>query len=106
MRMRLGFLAGAAVGYVLGTRAGRQQFDRIKEKAQEVWENPKVQESVHKAQESATGFVKEKAPELREKLGRGSGDQAPDDLGTFTTAGSDETETSSSYSSGSDGNRS
>lgn len=91
MRMKVGFLAGVAIGYVLGTRAGRQQFDKIKEKAQEVWENPKVQESVHRAQDTATDFVKEKAPELREKLTGGSHDEAPDELGTFTTAGSDET---------------
>lgn len=113
MRMRFGFLAGAAVGYVLGTRAGRQQFEQIKERAQQVWENPKVQENIHKAQSQATDFVKEKAPELKEKFGGGSSD-APDDLDTFTTAGSDETEvggtssgssTSGTYPTGSEGNR-
>lgn len=111
MRMKLGFLAGAAVGYVLGTRAGRNQFDKIKDQAQKVWENPKVQDNVHKAQSQASDFVKEKAPELREKLGSALGsdkDETPDDLSTFTTSGSDETSSAgstSTYPTGSNGNR-
>lgn len=112
MRTKAAFLVGSAVGYVLGTRAGRQQFEKIKTQAQKVWENPKVQESVSGVSEKATGFVKEKAPELKERLTGGSGssaDQAPDELGTFTTAGTDETEngtpgsTGTSYPTGSSG---
>ncbi|GGB92256.1 YtxH domain-containing protein [Cellulomonas carbonis] len=99
MRTKAAFLVGSAVGYVLGTRAGRQQFEKIKTQAQKVWENPKVQESVSGVSEKATGFVKEKAPELKDKLTGGSSSGAtspspdtPDELGTFTTAGTDETE--------------
>lgn len=105
MKNKAVFLAGGAVGYVLGTRAGRQQFEKIKLQAQKVWENPKLQEKVSGVQEQAAGFVKEKAPELKEKLpfGGGSGGQhaadassgaptTPDELGTFTTTGADETE--------------
>ncbi|MBC7290174.1 MAG: YtxH domain-containing protein [Actinotalea sp.] len=108
MKNKVVFLAGGAVGYVLGTRAGRQQFEKIKVQAQKVWENPRVQETVSGVQEQATTFVKEKAPELKDKLpfgdGSGGGQHAadratgaptgtPDDLGTFTTTGTDETET-------------
>lgn len=104
MRTKAGFLIGAAVGYVLGTRAGQQQFEKIKAQAQKVWENPKVQEGIHDVETRATDFVKEKAPELKDKLTGGSkGDQ--DDLSTFTTAGSDETETTTTYPTGSEGTR-
>jgi hypothetical protein len=90
------FLLGGAVGYVLGTRAGRQQFEKIRHQAQKVWENPRVQESISDVEEKASGFVKTKAPELKDKLtGKSSGEpspDAPDDLTTFTTAGTDESE--------------
>ncbi|EYR64890.1 hypothetical protein N866_02630 [Actinotalea ferrariae CF5-4] len=111
MKNKAVFMAGGAVGYVLGTRAGRQQFEKIKVQAQKVWENPKLQEKVSGVQEQASGFVKEKAPELKEKLpfGGGSGGQhaadtatgapvnTPDELGTFTTTGTDETERSTGF---------
>ena len=42
------FLAGAAVGYLFGTAAGRKQFDNIKSKATQLWENPQVQKVVDK----------------------------------------------------------
>jgi hypothetical protein len=48
---------GAAIGYVLGTRAGRARFEELKSRANEFVHSPKVQESVStvadKVQESA-----------------------------------------------------
>lgn len=64
MKVKAAFLVGGAVGYVLGTRAGREQFDKIRASAQNVWESPKVQDTVSEA----TGFVKEKAPDLKDKV--------------------------------------
>ncbi|MEU8251179.1 YtxH domain-containing protein [Nonomuraea sp. NPDC048916] len=43
MRYRMTFVVGLAVGYVLGSRAGRERYEQIKQTAQRVADNPKVQ---------------------------------------------------------------
>lgn len=53
MRGKLIFGAGAAVGYLLGTRAGRERFDQITGKAKRFWENNTVQEAAGVVQEQA-----------------------------------------------------
>jgi hypothetical protein len=68
MRMKAAFLLGGAVGYVMGTRAGREQFEKIRSSAQSLWSDPRVQEKVSGVQEQAGGFVREKAPELKSKV--------------------------------------
>ncbi|MBG6225485.1 hypothetical protein IWX63_002057 [Arthrobacter sp. CAN_A2] len=64
MKNKLVFAAGMAVGYVLGTRAGRESYEQLKTKAQELWENPKVQDTVA----STTDTLKSKAPEVQDSL--------------------------------------
>src|SRR5699024_1501375 len=59
---------GGAVGYVLGTRAGREQFEKIRSSAKNLWEDPRVQETVSDVEHRASDFVKGKAPELKEKV--------------------------------------
>lgn len=56
-------LAAAATGYVLGARAGRERYDQIKTRADKVWNNPKVQETVLDAQV----FAEEQAPVAKKK---------------------------------------
>lgn len=63
MKNKLVFASGLAVGYVLGTRAGRANYEKLKVKARELWRNPKVQETVSEA----AGAVKSKAPEVQEQ---------------------------------------
>ena len=50
---KLSLLAAAAVGYVLGARAGRQRYDQIADTARKVAGNPKVQRVAHRAQDAA-----------------------------------------------------
>ena len=64
MKAKAALLVGAAVGYVLGAKAGRQRYESIKARGQDLWQHPKVQEQVGHAQEVA----REKAPDVQQKL--------------------------------------
>ncbi|WP_031163864.1 YtxH domain-containing protein [Streptosporangium roseum] len=45
MRYRVMFGVGLAVGYILGSRAGRERYEQIKRMAQRVSDSPSVQEA-------------------------------------------------------------
>ncbi|GLW08663.1 hypothetical protein Misp01_37930 [Microtetraspora sp. NBRC 13810] len=45
MRYRAMFAVGLAVGYVLGSRAGRERYEQIRRTAQRVADSPAVQEA-------------------------------------------------------------
>lgn len=90
MKGKITLLAGAAAGYVLGTRAGRQRYEQIKSQAQSLWNNPKVQ---HKAAQ-AQGYAKDKAPLVKDK--------AADAAASATTAAKDAGSAAKDKVSGSD----
>jgi len=58
MRNKLVFIAGAAVGYVLGSRQGREAYEKIKSRAQDLWGSPQVRDTASKA----SGLVRDKVP--------------------------------------------
>lgn len=60
MKGKILLLTGLAVGYVLGTRAGRERYEEIKTAANKLWADPRVQKPVKQAED----FVKDKAPEV------------------------------------------
>jgi hypothetical protein len=62
MKGKILLLTGLAVGYVLGTRAGRERYEEIKSAANKLWNDPRVQKPVKQAEE----FVKDKAPDVAE----------------------------------------
>lgn len=68
MRTKAAFLIGGALGYLLGTRAGREQLEAVREQARRAWEDPRVRDVVADGQQRATEFVKDRAPELRDML--------------------------------------
>jgi hypothetical protein len=68
MRLKILFIVGLGLGYVLGARAGRPRYEQIKSKATEAWEDPRVQKVVTDTQE----FVKENAPRVQEKVVTGT----------------------------------
>ena len=51
MRGKIGIVIGLAAGYVLGSRAGRERYEQIKDGVQKVWDTPQVQKQVDKAKE-------------------------------------------------------
>ncbi|WP_433184180.1 hypothetical protein [Actinoallomurus sp. CA-150999] len=67
MKYRAVFLAGAAAGYVLGTRAGQERYEQIKRLSRRVAENPTVQE--------AAGVLRAQAGELAETARQKVGDK-------------------------------
>lgn len=62
MKGKILFVAGLGVGYLLGTRAGRERYEQIKTCTSKLWNAPVVQRRVDDVQE----FVKDKAPEVAE----------------------------------------
>jgi hypothetical protein len=57
MKGKLLFVAGAAVGYVLGARAGRKRYEQIRGAAERIWETPGVQNQVEQVKDFAAQRV-------------------------------------------------
>jgi hypothetical protein len=73
LKYRATFIAGAALGYVLGTKAGRERYEQIKRASRRITENPTVQETA--------GLIRAQAGELagtaRTKVTETVGDKIP-----------------------------
>ena len=73
---KLTLLTGAAIGYVLGARAGRQRYEQLRTAAGRAWRSDAVQGQVGKA----TNQIKQKGPEVAAAAGqaavRGAADAA------------------------------
>ncbi|MEV5712015.1 YtxH domain-containing protein [Actinoallomurus sp. NPDC052274] len=67
MKHRAVFLAGAATGYVLGTRAGKERYEQIKRMSRRVAEHPTVQQ--------AAGVLRAQAGEIAESARHRFGDK-------------------------------
>ena len=60
MKGKILFVAGLGLGYVFGTRAGREKYEELRTAALKVWNDPRVQKQV----DAVEDFVKDKAPEV------------------------------------------
>ncbi|GHJ28504.1 MULTISPECIES: hypothetical protein [Streptomyces] len=89
MRYRLTFITGLAVGYVLGTRAGRERYEQLRAGAQKLARNPAVRNTAESAAlggRQAAAKALDKVRPLREKIGQREGRTATeDDWGTSNT---------------------
>ena len=68
MKGKILLVTGLAIGYVLGTRAGREKYEDIKATVTKLWNDPRVQKQVH----DAGDFVKDKAPDVAEFVADGA----------------------------------
>lgn len=68
MASKLPFILGLGAGYILGTRAGRAQYERIKAAASRVTEQPFVREKVDAATSRATSFVRQQGEVVTDKV--------------------------------------
>jgi hypothetical protein len=67
MKYRVTFFTGAAVGYVFGTKAGRERYEQIKRASKKLADNPRVQDAAGKLQVKASELAvtaKDKAGEM------------------------------------------
>lgn len=68
MRGKIMFVGGLAVGFVLGSRAGRQAYDELARNVRKVRENPTVQEAAGVVQEQATKLYAHGKETVTDKL--------------------------------------
>ncbi len=66
---KLLLLAAGGVGYVLGTKAGRERYEQMRSAYGKVKNDPRVQEKTHQAADLA----RDKAPMVKEKLSDAAG---------------------------------
>lgn len=68
MKGKILFIAGLGIGYVLGTRAGRERYEQLTAQVARLWNDPRVQKQVDAVEE----YVKDKAPEVAEAVADGA----------------------------------
>jgi SLT domain-containing protein len=83
---KISLLIGGAIGYVLGTRAGRERYEQIKNQAQAVWTNPKVQRKATQAQDFAKDKASDAAATATTAAKAKVGGQASDRNETYPTS--------------------
>jgi len=69
MRYRWVFLAGLGIGFVLGTRAGRERYEQMRRLARKVADNPTVQQAAGAIQAQAAGYAKTAGGKVADRAG-------------------------------------
>jgi hypothetical protein len=77
---RLSFAAGLAIGFVAGTRAGRERYDQMVKAAKTAKESPAFQQAAGAVQAQASGLISsagQKAPRLAQSAMHSVSDHVP-----------------------------
>ncbi|MFJ4791167.1 YtxH domain-containing protein [Streptomyces sp. NPDC088794] len=76
MRYKLTFVAGLTLGYVLGTRAGRERYEQLMKSARQVAQNPAVRNTAESAAQQGRQFAGKAYHAVSDKVG----DRVPDSV--------------------------
>ncbi|MEV8534325.1 YtxH domain-containing protein [Streptomyces sp. NPDC051211] len=76
MRYKVTFVVGLALGYVLGTRAGRERYEQLKKSARELAQNPVVRNAAEQAGQSGRQFAGRALTVVGDRVG----DAVPDSV--------------------------
>jgi hypothetical protein len=68
MRYRVTFLAGLAIGFIVGARAGRERYEQMVKMGRKVVENPTVQRTTRTAGAKAAGLTKAAGQKAAEQM--------------------------------------
>lgn len=85
---RIVTLTAGAIGFVLGSRAGRGPYEKLSAKAGEVRRDPRVQEKVAQAQDVAQDKAKTAASTVQEKVSDKVSEVRSSDSSTGTSGSS------------------
>ncbi len=70
MKTKLSFLAGAAFGFVLGSRAGRESYEKMKASAKDVWADVWARDAVQDTVATVQNSIKAKTGEAVHRLAK------------------------------------
>ena len=87
MISRFGLAIGAATGYVLGTKAGRERYEQIVDAAKQLGERPEVKRIVEQAPGAIETKVSQVADKAADKVGQAREKVAPNPSTAGTTGG-------------------
>lgn len=87
-RYRITFMTGLAVGFVVGTRAGRERYEQMKKLARSAADSPAVQQAAGAVQAQAADILKsarqkvtdelqQRVPKMAESAKQAVGDHVP-----------------------------
>lgn len=68
MGMKFGVLVGLGIGYVLGTRAGREQYERIRETTHRLRRSPLVARPLDAAGQKVSDIVRSQGEAVTDKV--------------------------------------
>lgn len=86
MMRKLMVLGAGAVGYVLGTKAGRERYEQISRQAAKIRNNPTVQQKVDEAKHAAKDAADTASEKVRERS-HSTGDTSTTGFSSTTTSG-------------------
>jgi hypothetical protein len=64
----MAFIVGLGAGFVLGARSGRERYEQISAKAQQLWRDPRVQEKADQAQQVVSAKAAQTGSAVKDKV--------------------------------------